>query len=150
DLALPVAVLQALAHERRSSRRRAEQEAAATLVPEAPDEVAHALEAEHRIEDEERDHRLAPGGVAWPGRRRRRHRARFGDALFEDPPFLRFAIAEEEPGVDRLVLLPQRRVDLDVPEQGVEPERARLVGDDRDDALSPLRFVEQLAEQPGE
>src|SRR4029450_11980882 len=107
-VALSVTVLQALARERGAAGGRAEQEAAAALVPEAPDEVAHALEAEHRIEDVERDHRLAPRGVARPDRGRRRHRAGLGDPLLEDPPLLRLAVAEEEPGIDRLVLLSER------------------------------------------
>jgi hypothetical protein len=54
---LPVAVLQALARQR--LRPAAEEEPASALVAERPDQVADTLEAEHRIEDEERDRRLA-------------------------------------------------------------------------------------------
>jgi hypothetical protein len=57
-----VLVLEALAGQRRAPGGRAEQEPAAALVAERPDLVADALEAEHRIEDVERDHRHA---VSW-------------------------------------------------------------------------------------
>ncbi len=38
------------------------------MSAEGPDQVADPLEPEHRIEDEKRDHGLAPGGVSRPGR----------------------------------------------------------------------------------
>ncbi len=53
--------------ERRAAGRRAEQEAAPALVAERPDLVADALEAEHRVEDEERDHVEAVGRVGGAG-----------------------------------------------------------------------------------
>ena len=56
DVAVAVLVLQAFAVQRRAAGGRAEQEAARALVAGRPDQVADALEAEHRIEDEERDH----------------------------------------------------------------------------------------------
>ncbi len=52
--------------------------------------------------------------------------------------------------VDRLVLLTERRVDLELGEQRVDAERARLVGDDRHDARPDLRLLQQHAEQPRE
>ena len=45
----------------------AEQEAARHLVGRGPQPVAGALEAEHRVEDVDRDHRLAVGGVRGAG-----------------------------------------------------------------------------------
>ena len=143
-------MLQTLAGERRAAGGRAEQEAAAALVAERPDEIADALEAEHRIEDEERDHRLTPRRVRGPDGGHRRHRAGLGDPLLEDATVLRLAVREQEARVDRLVALPDRRVDLHVAEQRVETERARLVGDDRHDAVPELRIGEQLAGQPRE
>ena len=68
-LALAVAVLEALTGERGATGGRAEQEAPPALVAERPDEVADTLEAEHRIEDEERDHRLTPRRVRTCRRR---------------------------------------------------------------------------------
>ena len=68
DLGVAVVVLEALAGERRPPGRRAHQEPAPALVAERPGLVAGPLEPEHRVEDVERDHRLA---VRRVGRRRR-------------------------------------------------------------------------------
>ena len=65
DQRVAVLVLQPLAVERRPAGRGAQEEAAAASVGECPELVARALEAEHRIEDVERDHRL---GVRRVGR----------------------------------------------------------------------------------
>ena len=65
-------------------------------------------------------------------------------------PFDRLAVREHEARVDRFVLLAERRVDLELREQRVEPERARLVGDDRHDALADLGVLQQNTQQPRE
>ena len=78
---MPVLVLQPLAVERRAAGGRAEQEAFRARVGSAPDGVADALEAEHRVEDVERDGLFAETGVGRAGRRKGAHRSRFGDAL---------------------------------------------------------------------
>ena len=52
--------------------------------------------------------------------------------------------------VDRLVLLALRGVDLQLAEQRVHAERARLVGDDRHDVLAELLVAGEVAQQPGE
>ena len=59
-----VGVLQALTGERGAAGRGADEEAAGHLVGGRPDRVAGALEPEHRVEDVDRDHRLAVRGVA--------------------------------------------------------------------------------------
>ena len=56
-----VLVLESLAVECRSTRRRAEQEPADHLVHRGPQRVRGALEAEHRVKDVDRDHRFAMG-----------------------------------------------------------------------------------------
>ena len=61
-MAVAVLVLQAFAVERGAPGGAAEQEAARAHVARRPGEIADALEAEHRIEDVERDHRHA---VRW-------------------------------------------------------------------------------------
>jgi hypothetical protein len=78
-----VLVLQAFAVQRGAAGGAAEQEAARAHVAGGPDEVADALEAEHRVEDVERDHgrRGCVGGAAAI---HERHRARLVDALLED------------------------------------------------------------------
>ena len=146
--AVPVLVLQALAVERGAPGGAAEQEAATARVAEGPDQVADALEAEHRVVDVERDHRPGPGRVRGAGGGEARHRARLGDALLEDLAVAASRYEQQHPGVDRLVALPERGVDLDLAEQRVHAERARLVGDDRNDAVADRRVAQQVAQQP--
>ena len=73
-----VLVLQALAVERRAAGGGAEHEAAGHLVGGRPERVAGPLEPEHRVEDVDRDHRLAVRRVrrADRGERRRPSRPR--------------------------------------------------------------------------
>ena len=68
---MAVGVLQPLTGQRRAPGGGADEEAAGELVGHRPDPVAGALEAEHRVEDVERDHVLAVRGVRRPGRGRR-------------------------------------------------------------------------------
>ena len=63
EVARPVLVLQALAAERGAAGGGADQEAAGALVGRRPDQVADALEAEHRVVDVERQHREAVDAV---------------------------------------------------------------------------------------
>ena len=130
---MAVVVLETLAVERRPAGRGAHHEAAAAGVAEGPGLVAGPLEAEHRVEDVERDHRQAVARVGGPGRLEAGHRAGLGDALLEDLAVGRLAVAEDQVGVDRLVALAVRGVDPDLLEQRVHAERAGLVGDDRHD-----------------
>ena len=84
-MALAIAVLEALTGERGTPGGGAEEEAASPLVSEAPDQVADTLETEHRVEDEEGDHRLAPRRVGGAGGGEAGHRTGFGDPLLEEP-----------------------------------------------------------------
>ncbi len=150
---MPVLVLQALAVQRGAPGGGAAQEAPAPHVAEGPDEVAHPLEAEHRVEDEEGHQRLAPGGVGRAGGREAGHRAGFGDALLQDLALNRLPIRQLHLGVDRVVQLPEGGVDLHLGEQGVHPEGAGLVGDDgnhpRAHPLVPQQVPQQLGEPHG-
>src|SRR5690606_40342504 len=83
ELAVAVLVLEALAEQGRAPGRRPEQEAPRARIRGRPEQVADPLEAEHRVEGEERDHRDAPVGVAGAGRDEAGRRARLGDALSE-------------------------------------------------------------------
>ena len=149
-LAVAVAVLEPFALQRRATGGGGEQEPAAAHVAQRPDEIAEPVEPEHRVEDEERDHRLAPGGVGGGRGDQRCHRARFADALLEDLAVGRFLVAEQQVGVDGFVSLPGRGVDLRLAEQGVDAEGAGLVGDDRHDPAADVGVAEQVAQQPGE
>ena len=67
EMRVPIVVLEAFAGQAGPPRSRAHHEAPAAGVGEGPCLVARALEAEHRIEDVERDHREAVAGVGRPG-----------------------------------------------------------------------------------
>ncbi len=147
---MAVLVLQALAVQRRASGRAAEHEAPRAHVAGGPDQVADALEAEHRVVDEERDRVDAVRRVRGAGRDERRHRAGLGDALLEDLAVLRFLVVEQLVAVDRVVELPHRRVDAHLAEERLHAEGARLVGDDRHHHLADLLVAQQLGQHPHE
>src|SRR3546814_5541731 len=108
---MAVFVLQAFAVERGTASGRAEQEPACTLIASRPAQIADALEAEHRIEDEEWQQRLAVVGVAGCGGHPRRHRTGFGDAFFENLALDVFLVERELVGIFRFVLLTDDRID---------------------------------------
>src|SRR5260221_425244 len=128
DEAMAILVLQALAVQRGAPRGAAHEEAARAQVPRGPHQVANALHAEHRIEDEERDHRHVVVGV----RRRRRHPGAHGtglvDAFLEDLAVLVLLVEHQLVAVFRLVELAHLRVDAELAEQTLHAEGARLVG----------------------
>src|SRR5437868_6546486 len=98
-------MLQTFARESRAPPCAAHQEALATRVRERPDQIADALEAEHRIVSEERDHRNAVRRVGCSSRRERSHGARLGDSFFENLAVLGFLVIEKILAVDRLIEL---------------------------------------------
>jgi hypothetical protein len=99
DVAVAVLVLQPLAVERRAPRGAADEEAARAQVAGRPREVAHALEAEHRVVDVERHHRDAVVGVRGRRGDPRAERARLVDALLEDLALLVLLVGHELVGV---------------------------------------------------
>ena len=109
---MAVAVLEAFALQRGASRGGAQQESAGAHVARGPEQVPEAMEAEHRVVDEERDHRLAPGRIRGARGGEARHRAGLGDAFLEDLAVGGFLVAEQQVGVDGFVALAARRVDL--------------------------------------
>ena len=145
-----VRVLEPLARQRRAARCRAQHEASRHLVGCRPDRVAGTLEPEHRVEDIDRDHRHAVSGVGRPGSCERSHRAVLVDAEVQDLPLLRLLVGEHQVRVDRLVLLPVRVVDLGCREEGVHPEGARLVRDDRHHMAAELLVAHQLPQDAHE
>ena len=80
----------------------------------------------------------------------RRHRARFRNAFLEQLAVLRLAIVEHRARILRIVQLAERRVNADLPEERVHPERPRLVRNDRHDARSERLVAQQAAEEPHE
>ncbi|SHR07885.1 Uncharacterised protein [Mycobacteroides abscessus subsp. abscessus] len=139
-------MLQALAGQGGAARRRAQHEAAGHLVGGGPQAVAGALEAEHRIEDVQRDHRLVVGRV------RRAHRGERGggsglvDALVQDLSLRAFLVRQHQFGIHRGVQLAVAVVDLQRREPRVHAEGAGLVGDDRNDAVTDVLVAQQFFE----
>ena len=136
DVRVTVLVLEALAIQRRAARGGADQEAAGTAVAGGPGQVADPLEAEHRVEDVEGDHRLAVIGVGGGGGDPRAHRAGLVDALLEDLAVLVLAVEHQVVGVLRLVQLADLTEDAELPEHALHAEGARLVRDDRHHAAT--------------
>ena len=114
--AVPVLVLQPFARERRAAGGAAHQEALAARIGERPDHVADALESEHGVVGEERNHLHFVVRVRRARRGERRHRAGFRDAFFEDLAVLRLAVVEEHVLIVRLVKLSLAGVDADLAE----------------------------------
>ena len=89
---MAVLVLQSLPVESRAARRGAQEEASSPRVAEGPELVAGPLEAEHRIEDVERNHGLGVSGVGRAGGLERRRGTGLGDPLLEHLAVLRLAV----------------------------------------------------------
>ena len=140
-----VHVLQPLAGQGGAPGGRADQETTAHLVGGRPDGVPGALEAEHRVEDVQRDHGLAVGGVAAAGGDEAAHGTGLGDALVEDLAVLGLPVAQHEVVVHRSVVLPVGVVDLQRREPGIQAEGARLVRDDRHHALGHGLVAHEVA-----
>ena len=149
-VAVAVLVLEPFARERRAAGRAAEQEAFAPRVAGGPDQVADALEAEHGVEDEERDHVDSVIRVGRAGGDERRHRAGLVDAFLEDLAVSDFLVVEQAVLVDRLVELAGVRVDAALAEQRFHAERARLVRDDRHDELADFRIAQEFGQDAHE
>ena len=147
---MAVRVLQTLTGQRRTAGGRAEHEAARQLVGHLPELVAGALEAEHRVEDVDRDQRLAVRGVRRTRRDQRGRAARLGDAVVQHLAGRRLLVGEQQLAVDRLVLLAQRVVDLRAREERVHAEGAVLVGRDQHEALADLLVPHEVLQQPDE
>src|SRR5262249_29771163 len=102
-LAVAVLVLEPFAGERGAAGGSTEYEAARARVGRRPDQIANPLEAEHRIEDEERDGVDAVRRVGRAGRDERRDRAGLVDPFLENLAVRRFLVIQERVHVDRLV-----------------------------------------------
>jgi hypothetical protein len=115
-----------------------EQEAARAHVAGLPGQVAHALQAEHRVVDVERDHRhvvrAVRGGRGDPAG----HRAAFVDAFLQHLAVLVLAVVHQLVGVLRLVQLAHLAEDAELAEHAFHAEGARLRRHDRHDALADL------------
>src|SRR5580658_10222653 len=98
-------MLQALALEGGAPGGATRQDAPPAHVTQRPQQIAHPLKSEHRIEEEDRQGRSAPGGVRGRQRGEGGETARLGDALFEQLTRWLLRVTQREICVDRDVAL---------------------------------------------
>ncbi len=130
-MAVAIHVLGPLTGQRGASGGGTDQEATSQLVSGGPQRVTGALEAEHRIEHVDRNHRHTVSGIRATHRGERGHRAGLVDSHVQDLALLALAVGQHQVVVDRGVVLAVWGVDLQRREQRIHPEGARLVRDDR-------------------
>ena len=143
---VPILMLKSLPIERRPSSGSAEHEALGTHVRRSPDEVADALEPEHRVVDEEWNHVHAMGRVSGPCGIEGRHRTGFGDPFFEDLAVFRFRVVCQLIGIDWLVELPRVSVDADLAEHTFHAEGSGLVWHNRHYVFADLLVLAESAQ----
>ncbi len=105
---MAVLVLQAFTVERGAPGSAAQQEAAGLGIAGRPGQVADPLEAEHRVEDVDRQHRLVVVAVGGTCGDERGERTGFVQTFLEDLAVFLFAVVHHLVAVDRLVQLPHR------------------------------------------
>ena len=140
---MAVLVLQALAVQRGAAGGGADQEAARTLVAGGPAQVEGALQAEHRVGEVEGDHLHAMHRVGGGSGDPVADRAGLVDPFLQHLPGLRFLVEHQLVVVFGNVALALLAPDADLAEHALHAEGARLVGDDRDDALAESPVLEQ-------
>src|ERR1035438_1788053 len=126
-MAVSILMLQAFARQRRSSRRAADQETTAAHVRRRPDQVADALQSEHRVINKEGNRIDAMIGIRGTGGHERAHRSRLSDALFQNLSVLRLLVIEQHIHIDRLIELADARIDPDLAEERLHAESASFI-----------------------
>ncbi len=147
---MAVLVLQAFAGQRGAAGGAADEESAAAHIGRGPDQVADALEAEHRVINKEGNRVDAVIGIRGAGRDERAHRSGLGNAFFENLPVLRFFVIEQRVHVDRFVVLADAGINSDLAEERFHAEGAGFVGNDRNDELAEFGIAQQLRQQAHE
>ena len=126
------------------------QEAPGPGVGRLPNQIPHPLKTEHGVEGEERNGGNPPVGVGSAGGDETAHGTGFGNPLLQNLAVLGLFVGQKQAGVDRLVFLPARGVDFQLPEQGVHPESAGFVGHYGHHPLPEFRIPAQGAQHAGE
>ncbi len=139
-----VHVLQTLTGQRGAAGGGTNDEATRQLVRGCPEHVTGALEPEHRVEDVERDHRYALGGVGGAGSGERCNGAVLVDTRVQDDALLGLLVGEHEFAVHGEVVLPVGVVDLGGREERVHTEGTGFIGNDRHDPLTEVLLAHQV------
>ncbi len=149
-MAVTVLVLESFAGERGAPRRAAEQKAARAHVGRGPDKIRDALEAEHRVIDEERNRIDSVRRVGRARSDARSHRAGFGDAFFQNLAVLRFFVIKQRVYVHWLILLADAGINAGGTEKRFHAKGASFVRNDWHDEFADLRILEHLAKHSHE
>ena len=145
-MAVAVLVLQPLAIERRTPRRRADQKAAGLAVTGRPGQIAYALEAEHGVKDIERYHGESAGAVGGSRRQPGREGAGLVDALLQYLALLVLLVKHDLAGIVRGIPLAHRGVNTELAEHALHAKGARLVWHDRHHTLAYALVLDQGGE----
>ena len=112
DGGVAIHMLQTLAGKRGTTRSSADNKASCQLVGSSPESVAGALEAEHRVEDVNRDHRLTVCIEGGTGRNKCSGRASLVNTHVQNLTQRRLRVGEHKLVVNRNVVLSVRVVQL--------------------------------------
>mmetsp|Transcript_53218 Transcript_53218/g.116541 ORF Transcript_53218/g.116541 Transcript_53218/m.116541 type:complete len:449 (-) Transcript_53218:1141-2487(-) len=140
-------MLQALAIQGGAACRRAKEESPGTGIGALPDHVTNTLEAEHGVVDEEGQHGAPLGSIGGACGDPSAQSTRLADALLQDLPIRSLGVLHHDVMVDRCVMLPEGRMDLELVEERVQAEGARLVGDHGHAPLPEILELHQLPQQ---
>ena len=120
------------------------------MSPSAHSRSPDPLEAEHRVEEVDRQHRVAPGGVGGGQGGEGGDPPGLGDPLLEELARGALGVAQRQVGVDRHVALALGGVDLGLGDDRLHAEGARLVGHDRRHQRAEGGVADQVPQQAGE
>src|ERR1700733_5288138 len=149
-MAVSVLVLQPFAGECGAASGASDQEAASAHIGSGPDQIANALESEHRVINKERNSVDSVIGIRRPRRDERTHRSGFGNAFFENLSVFGFFVVEQRVHIDWLIKLADARVDSDLAKQSFHAKSASFVRNNWHDELADLRIAQQLSQQADE
>ena len=145
-MAVPVLVLQAFPIQRRTARRGPEQKPFGTDIAREPNQISHALKAEHRVVNVERNHVHADIRVRRSRGDKRGHRPGLVNPFFKNLPVFGFLIIKQGVAVDRIIELAFGRINTDGTKQRVHTERARFIGNNRHHAAANLRMPQKFGQ----
>ena len=145
-----IVVLQTLTGQGGTTCGCTDDEAAAQLVGSSPEAVASALEAEHRVEDVNRDHRLAVGVVGGTQCDERSGCACLVNTHVNDLALGGLGVGEHELVVNGHVVLAVGVVQLSRGEEGVHTEGTCLIGGDGGDTVTEALHAHEVLHQADE
>ena len=141
QVAMAVLMLQTFAVQSCAARCTAEQKAFGSHVTCGPDQIANALEPEHRVIDVERNHIDAVRRVGSSGCIKAGHGTGFGNTLFKDLTVSGFLVVGDHVRIDGIVQLSRMSVDANFAEHPFHTKSTRFVGNDRNDVATNFRIL---------